>query len=168
MFQLSFLGTLMAAHSSILAWRIPWTEEPGRLQPMGSQRVRHDWVTNTFTFKTIFNKMFQFSSAQLLSHVRLFVTPWTAAHLASLSITNSWSLLKLMSIELVMPSNHLIPFSCHPLLLLSSIFPIIRVFSNESFTWNNCKNVLKAGFGWFIFDKRKTEFSTLRSGSQGN
>ena len=123
-------------------------------------------TTEWLTFKTIFNKTFQFSSAQLLSHVQLFVTPWTAAHLASLSITNSWSLLKLMSIELVMPSNHLI--LCHPLLLLSSIFPIIRVFSNESLTWNNCKNVLKAGFGWFIFDKRKTEFSTLGSGSQSN
>ena len=72
----------------------------------------------------------QFSSVQSLSHVRVFVTPWTAAHQASLSITNFWSLLKLMSIELVMPSNHLI--LCHPLLLLSSIFPSIRVFSNES------------------------------------
>ena len=71
---------------------------------------------------------FQFSSS--LTHVRLFVTPWTAACQASLSITNSWSLLKLMSIELVMPSNHLI--FCHPLLLLPSIFPSIRVFSNES------------------------------------
>ena len=71
-----------------------------------------------------------FSSAQLLSPVRLFVTPWTAACQASLSITSSWSLLKLMSIELVMPSNHLI--FCHPLLLLPSIFPRIRVFSNES------------------------------------
>ena len=58
------------------------------------------------------------------------MTPWTAAHQASLSITNSWSLLKLMSIESVMPSNHLI--FCHPLLLLLSIFPSIRVFSNES------------------------------------
>ena len=58
------------------------------------------------------------------------MTPWTAARQASLSITNSWSLLKLMSIELVMPSNHLI--LCHPLLLLLSIFPSIRVFSNES------------------------------------
>ena len=58
------------------------------------------------------------------------VTPWTAARQASLSITNSWSLLKLMSIELVMPSNHLI--LCHPLLLLPSVFPSIRVFSNES------------------------------------
>ena len=57
------------------------------------------------------------------------MTPWTAAHQACLSITNSWSLLKLMSIECVMPSNHLI--LCHPLLLLPSIFPSIRVFSNE-------------------------------------
>ena len=69
-------------------------------------------------------------SVQLLSHVRIFVTPWTAARQASLSITNSWSLLKLMSVESVMPSNHLI--LCHPLLLLPSIFPSIRVFSNES------------------------------------
>ena len=64
------------------------------------------------------------------SHVRLFVTPWTAACQASLSITNSWSSLKLMSIKSVMPSNHLI--LCHPLLLLPSIFPSIMVFSNES------------------------------------
>ena len=69
------------------------------------------------------------SSVQF-SHVWLFVTPWTAACQASLSITNSQSLLKLMSIESVMPSNHLI--LCHPLLLLPSIFPSIRVFSNES------------------------------------
>ena len=73
--------------------------------------------------------MIRFSSVQLLSCVQLFVTPWTAAHQASLSITNSWSLLKLMSIESVMPSNHLI--LCHPL-LPPSIFPSIRVFSNES------------------------------------
>ena len=71
-----------------------------------------------------------FSSVQLLSHVLLFVTPWTIARQASLSITNSQSSLKLMSIESVMPSNHLI--LCHPLLLLPSIFPSIRVFSNES------------------------------------
>ena len=70
------------------------------------------------------------SSVQSLSHVQLFVTPWTAAHQASLSITNSWNLLKLMSIELVMPSSHLI--LCRPLLLPPSIFPSIRVFSNES------------------------------------
>ena len=72
----------------------------------------------------------QFSSVQLLSHVRLFATPWTAARQASLSITNSQSLLKLVSIESVMPSNHLI--LCHPLLLMLSIFPSIRVFSSES------------------------------------
>ena len=72
----------------------------------------------------------QFSSVQSLSHVLLFVTPWTAACQASLSITNSQSLLKLMSIEPVMPSNHVI--LCHPLLLSPSIFPSIRVFSNES------------------------------------
>ena len=72
----------------------------------------------------------QFSSVQSLSHVRLFATPWTATHQASLSITSSRSLLKLMSIESVMPSNHLI--LCHPLLLPPSIFPSIRVFSNES------------------------------------
>ena len=67
---------------------------------------------------------------QSLSHVQLFVTPWTAARQASLSITSSWNLLKLMSIELVMPFNHLI--LCCPLLLLPSILPSIRVFSNES------------------------------------
>ena len=70
-----------------------------------------------------------YSSGQLLSWVWLFATPWTAACQASLSITNSPSLLKLMSIKSVMPSNHLI--LCHPLLLLPSIFPSIRVFSNE-------------------------------------
>ena len=74
--------------------------------------------------------MKRLSSVQSLSHVQLFVTPWTAACQAFLSITNSQSLLKLMSIESVMPSNHLI--LCHPLLLLPSIFPSIRVFSNES------------------------------------
>ena len=70
------------------------------------------------------------SSVQLLSHVRLFSTPWTAACQTSLSITNSWSLLKLMFIESVMPSNHFI--LCCPLLLPPSIFPSVRVFSNES------------------------------------
>ena len=72
----------------------------------------------------------QFSSVQSLSCVRLFATSWTTACQASLSITNSWSLLKLISTELVMPSNHLI--LCCPLLLLLSIFPSIRVFSDES------------------------------------
>ena len=71
-----------------------------------------------------------FSSVQSLSHVRLFATPWTAARQASLSITNSWSILKLMSIVSVMPYNHFI--LCHPLLLPPSIFPSIRIFSTES------------------------------------
>ena len=74
--------------------------------------------------------MSQISSVQLLSCVRLFAIPWTAACQASLSITNSWSLLKLLSLESVMPSNHLI--LCRPLLFLPSNFPSIRVFSNES------------------------------------
>ena len=79
----------------------------------------------------------QFSSVQSLSHVQLFATPWTAAHQASLTNTNSWSLIKLMSIESVMPSNHLI--LCCPL-LLPSIFPSFTVFSNESalrISWPN-------------------------------
>ena len=83
-------------------------------------------------FFFLFNKKqkLQFSSVQSLSHVWLFVTPWAAARQASLSITNSWSWLKLMSIELVTPSYHLI--LCRLLLLLLSIFPSVRVFSNES------------------------------------
>ena len=96
----------MVTYSSILAWEIPWTEEPGRLQS-------------------------QFSSvAQSCPHESLFVTSWTTAHQASLSITNSRSFLKLMSIESVLPSNHLI--LCFPLFFLPSIFPSIRVFSSES------------------------------------
>ena len=75
-------------------------------------------------------KILQFNSVQLLSHVQLFMTPWTAAHQASLFITNSQSSLKLMSIKLVMTSNHLL--LCHLLLFLPSIFPSIRVFYNES------------------------------------
>ena len=81
----------------------------------------------------------QFSSVQSLSRARLFATPWTAARQASLSITNSQSLLKLVSIESVMPSNHLI--LCHPLLFPPSIFPSIRVSSNESaphIRWPKC------------------------------
>ena len=82
-------------------------------------------LTNTYWALTMC-----FSSVHLLSRVRLFATPWTTSCQSSLSITNSWSLPKLLSIELVMPSNQLI--ICHPLLLLPSIFPSIRVFSNES------------------------------------
>ena len=99
-----------------------------------------DWTTNLnlylkisiilFRVDSFSSKDNQFSSVQSLSRVWLFVTPWTAACQASLSITSSWSLLKLMPLESVMPSNHLI--LCHPLLLLPSIFPSIMVFSNES------------------------------------
>ena len=94
----------MTTRSPILAWKIPLTEEPVTLQSI--------------------------RSVQSLSHVQLFVAPWTAARQASLSITNSRSPPKPMSVELVMPSNNLI--LCHPLLLLPSIFPSIRAFSNES------------------------------------
>ena len=79
-----------------------------------------------------------FSSVQF-SHVQLFATPWTAACQASLSITNSWSPPKPMSIESVMPSNHLI--LCRPLLLLPSIFPSIRVFSNKLALHNRCQSI---------------------------
>ena len=92
-------------------------------------------ITAIFKFSVCRNacpslSLTQFSSVQSLSRVQLFATPWTAARQASLSITNSQNLLKLMSIKLVIPSNRLI--LCRPLLLLPSIFPSIRVFSNES------------------------------------
>ena len=86
--------------------------------------------TSTECFSSCFPKLYEISSVQLLSRVWLFVTPWIAARQASLSITNSWSSLRLISIESVMSSSHLI--LCHPLLLLPLIPPSIRVFSNES------------------------------------
>ena len=131
---------------------------PGVLQCVESHKVGHDWVTiqqniiqifeaQRYTFcrlpdgyyvfeswRTTLNTWVQFSSVQLLSRVRLFATPWTAAHQASLSITNPWSLRKLMSIESVMPSNPLI--LCHSLLLLPSIFPNIKWPKYWSFSFN--------------------------------
>ena len=89
---------------------------------MGSQRVGHELAKQ--------QQLSIISSVLSLNSVWLFATPWTAAHQASLTITNSWNLLKLMSIELVMSSNYLI--LRHPLLLLTSVFLSIRVFSNES------------------------------------
>ena len=86
--------------------------------------------TSFFSVISWFTYCWSFSSVQSLSHVQLFATPWTAAHQASLSITNSRNLLKFRSIESMMPSSHLI--LCHPLLLMPSVFPSIRVFSNES------------------------------------
>ena len=169
----------VATHSSTLAWKIPWVEEPGRLQSMGSLRVGHDWATSLslFTFLHWRRKwqptpvllpgesqgwgslvgcrlwgrteldtteatwqhmlhMYNVVVAQLLSPVWLFATPLTAACQDFLSFTVSQSLLRFISIESVMPSNHLI--LCRPLLLQPSIFPRIRVFSNESalyITW---------------------------------
>ena len=127
-----------------------WTGGPGVLQFMGSQRVRHDWANSLH-----FTSYFQFSSVQSLSCVRLFATPWIAACQASLSITNSQNWLKLMSIESVRPSNHLI--LCHPFLLLPSIFPSIRVFSNESVL---CIRWLKY---WSLSISPSSEYSGLIS-----
>ena len=182
----------MAIHSSSLAWEIPQTEELGRLQSMGSQRVGHDWATKSNkivlgTLKCLRQKeSAEFRVSQLVSQVGEWSTKWKRHSLSdlavgttrdlcvqlrlitsvwawtsdmvarsfpqrqgqggcittrlltrlpektkfSLSFTNSQILLKLMSIVSVMPSNHLI--LCHPLLLLPSIFPSIRVFFNES------------------------------------
>ena len=135
----------MATHSSILAWRIPGMEESGRLQSIGLQRAGHDWATKlacmhaqlsvSHTYIMNPNKnsghwssdvLLWFSSVQSLSHVWHFTAPWMVTHQASLSITNSQSLTKLMNIESVMPYNHFI--LCHPLLLLPSIFLNITVF----------------------------------------
>ena len=136
-----------------------WTGRPSMMQSMGLQRVRHNWATElswrwanyqniimTLEEKVIFHiikknlryctlfspkslKWYWGVVFQSLSHVHLLSIPWTAGHQASLSFTISWSLLKLISIEPMMPSSHLI--LCHPLLLLPSVFPSIRVFSNE-------------------------------------
>ena len=108
--ELSILWLLekaMATHSSILAWKILWMEEPGGLPSMGSHRVGHNW-SDLAAAAVYYGCDYYASSVQSLNCVCLFVTPWTAACQASLSITNSCNLLKLMSIELVMPSNHLI------------------------------------------------------------
>ena len=117
-----------------------------------------------------------FSSVQLLSRARLFVAPWTAARQASLSITNSRSLLRLMSIEAVMPSNHLM--LCRPLLLPPSIFPSVGVFSNESVfhsTWpkywsfsfiirhsNECSRLISFRIDWFDLAVQGTLKSLLQ------
>ena len=103
-----------------------WTGRPGVLWFMGSRRVGHDWATE-LNWRIIFTDILFSSVAQSCPTP---CSPWTAAHQDSLFITNSLSLLKFMSIESVMPSNHLI--LCCTLLFLPSIFPSIRVFSNES------------------------------------
>ena len=124
--------------SSVQLFATPWTV--AHQAPPSTGLTRQYWSGLLFLLQGIF--LTQQSNLHLLqcqslsqsvpslSHVPLFLTLWTAVPQASLSITNSWSLLKFMSIEAVMPSNHLI--LCRPLLLLPSIFPSIRVFSNES------------------------------------
>ena len=134
----------MAPHSSTLAGKVPWMEEPGRLQSIGLQRVGHDWASSFSLFHFHFHNGYSNTTwilqnetritvsqlVQSLSRVQPFVTPWITARQASLSITNSRSSLKLMSIESVMPSSHLI--LCLPLFLLPPIPPSSRVFSSES------------------------------------
>ena len=112
----------------------------------------------------VHNRCSILSSVQSLSSVRLIVTPWIAARQASLSITNSWSLLKLMSIESVMPSNHLI--LCQSLHLLLSIFPSIRVFSNESafhirwpISWSFSFNISPSNVSDFLWISLLTRMS---------
>ena len=114
-------------HFTLRAYLNPEVKFTGYTQSVLRFHKTYCWKSR-ITYPSYFKH--QFSLVQSLSRVRLFVTPWTAACQASLSITNSRSLLKLMSIKLVMPSNHHI--LCCPLLLLPSIFPSIRVFSNES------------------------------------
>ena len=110
----------VATHSGTLAWRIPSTEEPGRLQSLGSQRVGHNCATNFH---------FQFSSVQSLSRVWLFATPWTG--MPGFPVHHQLPEFSQTHVRWVSDAiNHLI--LCHPLLLLPSIFPSIRVFSSES------------------------------------
>ena len=120
------------------------------------------------------------SSVQSLSCVQLFVTPWTTARQASLSITNSRSLLKLMSIKSVMPSNHLI--FCCPLLLLPSVFPSIRVFSSESVLWirwpkywsfnispsSECSGLISFRMDWFDLAVQGTLKSLVQHNSKAS
>ena len=121
----------------------PHRRQPTRLPVPGILPARTlEWVAISFSRQDRNYKVPPievFSLVQSLSCVQLFVTPWTAVHQASQSITSSYSLLKLISCESMMPSNHLI--LCHPLLLLPSITPSIRVFSNESvlrIRWPKC------------------------------
>ena len=136
--------TVLCVNLYFLFLRVYWViQKKSRISGLCIKCVLN-WLYHTPSWSTPISQpcimvSFIFSSVQSLSYVWLSATPWTAALQASLSITNSRSLLKLMSIESVMPSNHLI--LCHPLLLPPSIFPIIRVFSSESvlcIRWPKC------------------------------
>ena len=161
-----------------------------KLQSFGHQMQRADTLEKTLILGKIEGKrrrewqrmrwlggitnLFQLSSVQSLHHIQLFATPWTTAHQASLSITNFWSLLKLMSIKPVIPSNHLI--LCCPL-LLSSTFPTIRVFSIESvlhIRWpkywsfsfsisplNECSGLISFRMDWFDLLAVQGSFKSL-------
>ena len=120
---------IQCTHSLSILYLFPESESQTEASRMGTFAT---WDQELFILVSPWSRhlMFCFSSVQSLSHVWLFVTPWTTARQASLSITNSWSLPKLMSTELVIPSNQLI--LCRPLLLPPSILSSIRVFSNES------------------------------------
>ena len=126
------------ALQALLSMGFPWQEywcglsfpSPGDLPNPGIEPTSPVLAGRFFTTEPPGSPLLTISSLQSLSRVQLFVTSWTAACQASLSITNTWRLLKLISIASVMPSNHLI--LCHPLLLLPSIFPSIGVFSSES------------------------------------
>ena len=121
----------MTTHSSILAWESCEQRGLAGYSPWGCKRGGRDLETKSQPLFSNWQMAVMWNvSVQSLSCVQLFATPWTVACQASLSITNSQSLRKPMSIESVMPSNHLI--LCRPLLLLPSIFPSIMVFSNES------------------------------------
>ena len=139
-----------------IPWRRKWQPtpvfSPGKAHGWGSVVCYSPWSCkeSDMTEQLHFD-FFQFSSVQSLNRVQLFATPWNAACQDSLSITNSRSLLKLMFIESVMPSNHLI--LCRPLLLPPSIFPNIRVFSNESILCIRCLKYWSFSFSVSPFDE---------------
>ena len=117
----------------------PTPSHPSRLSQSTRFELPASYSKFPPTIYFTYGNVYQFSLVQSLSRVQLFVTPWTTARQASLSITNPQSLLRLMSIESVMPSNHLI--LCHPLLFLPSIFPTIRVFSMSQFFASGCQRI---------------------------
>ena len=160
----------MAIHSRILAWVIPWIEKLSELNSVGSHRVRQDWSEWTWTRFIIKYLLFTnlcnciifelhlcwFSSDQLLSHVRLFATPWASARQASLSIANSWSLLRLMPIELVMPSNHLT--LCRPLLLHFQSFPTSGSFQMSQLFTSGGQSIGVSASTWVLPIIFRTDF----------